>query len=361
MDGASVRRRRAEGRRSDHRRAASRRAGAGGAGSVAWPAVPIVAEVVRSGLIESRHHGRVVALGPDGEVILAVGDVHAVTYGRSSNKPMQAVGMVELGLVLPPDHLAVAVASHSGEAMHLERVRAILAAHGLDEAALDNTPDLPLDATTATALLRGGGVPRAITQNCSGKHAAMLATCVVNGWPTVGYRDPAHPLQRGLAATIERLGGEPVGHVGVDGCGAPAHAMSLIGLARATAAIARAHPGSVEFTVADAVRRHPELVGGTGRDVTLLMQAIPGLLAKDGAEGVYAAAMPDGRAVALKIDDGSGRARAVVLVAALEALGVEVSDVACASAATPVLGHGQPVGEVRAVAFVSPPVSGGPG
>ncbi len=322
--------------------------------------MPIVAEVVRSGLVESRHHGRVVALGPDGDAVIAMGDIYDVTYGRSSNKPIQAVGMVELGLVLPPDQLALAVASHSGEAMHLERVRAILAAHGLDEAALDNTPDLPLDAATATAVLRGGGAPSALTQNCSGKHAAMLATCVVNGWPTAGYRDPTHPLQRALGATIERVSGEPVGHVGVDGCGAPAHAVSLIGLARATAAIARAHPGSVEFTVADAVRRHPELVGGTGRDVTLLMQAIPGLLAKDGAEGVYAAAMPDGRAVALKIDDGSGRARAVVLVAALEALGVEISDAAHAAAAAPVLGHGHPVGEVRAVALVSPQAAAGP-
>ena len=354
------------------RRAADERASAGGvrqpraddAGSLAWPivpTVPTVAEVVRSGLVESRHHGRVVALGADGELVVAIGDVHEVTYGRSSNKPMQAVGMVELGLVLPPDQLAVAVASHSGEAMHLERVRAILATHGLDEAALDNTPDLPLDATTAAAVLRGGGAPSALTQNCSGKHAAMLATCVVNGWPTVGYRDPSHPLQRSLGATIERLAGEPVGHVGVDGCGAPAHALSLIGLARATAAIARAHPGSAEFTVADAMRRHPALVGGTSRDVTLLMQAMPGLLAKDGAEGVYVAAMPDGRAVALKIEDGGGRARAVVLVAALEMLDVNIPDAARLAAATPVLGHGHPVGEVRAVVLVSPRADAGPG
>jgi L-asparaginase II len=290
-------------------------------------------------------------LAADGSLALAVGDVTGATYGRSSNKPMQAVGMIELGLVLPPDQLAVATASHSGEPMHLERVRAILLAHGLDETALDNTPDLPLDQNAAVHVLRGGHDARPITQNCSGKHAAMLATCVVNGWSTVGYRDPDHPLQQALGTTIERLSGETIGHVGVDGCGAPAHAVSLTALARATAAIATSHPGSSEFAVASAMRRHPELVGGTGRDVTMLMLALPGLVAKDGAEGVYAAAMPDGRAVALKIDDGGGRARAVVLVAALAALGVPIDEAAHAAARTAVLGHGEPVGEVRAVAF----------
>jgi L-asparaginase II len=313
--------------------------------------VPVVAEVVRSGFVESVHHGRVAGLAADGSLALAIGDVAVATYGRSSNKPMQAVGMLELGLVLPPDQLALAIASHSGEPMHLARVRAILAAHGLDESALDNTADLPLDHDAAVVVLRAGHDARPVTQNCSGKHAAMLATCVVNGWSTVGYRDPGHPLQQALGATIERLSGETIAHVGVDGCGAPAHAVSLTGLARATATIASAHPGSAEFAVASAMRRHPELVGGTGRDVSLLMQAVPGLIAKDGAEGVYAAAMPDGRAVALKIDDGGGRARAVVLVAALARLGVPLDDAAHVAARTVVLGHGEPVGEVRALAL----------
>ena len=153
--------------------------------------------------------------------------------------------------------------------------------------------------------------------NCSGKHAAMLATCVANGWPTSTYRDPDHPLQVSLRGTVERLAGEPVAAVGVDGCGAPLFALTLTGLARAFAAIATAADGTPEHRVAAAIRRYPEWLGGTRRDVTRLVAGVPGLIAKDGAEGVYAAALPDGRAVALKIDDGGQRARPPVMVAAL--------------------------------------------
>jgi L-asparaginase II len=184
--------------------------------------------------------------------------------------------------------------------------------------------------------------------NCSGKHAAMLATCVANHWPTGSYRDPDHPLQVAVRRTVERLAGEQVGAVGVDGCGAPLFALSLTGLARAFAAIATAPAGSPEHRVATAIRRHPEWLGGTGRDVTRLVAGVPGLIAKDGAEGVYAAALPDGRAVALKIDDGASRARPPVMVAALRALGVD-APVLDELAEVPLLGGGQPVGAVRAV------------
>jgi L-asparaginase II len=191
------------------------------------------------------------------------------------------------------------------------------------------------------------GSPSALLQNCSGKHAGMLVTCVVNGWPTAGYLDPDHPLQRAVTRTIERLCGEPVAHVGVDGCGAPVHAISLVGLARAFRTIATEPPGTPAHAVAEAIRRHPFLLGGTGRDVTLLLETTPGLIAKDGAEGVYAAAAADGRAVALKIEDGGSRARACVLLEALTGLGVDV-EAARAVTEVAVLGHGRPVGVVRA-------------
>ncbi len=195
-------------------------------------------------------------------------------------------------------------------------------------------------------MLRGGGGPTRLQMNCSGKHAAMLATCRVLGQDPATYLDPGSPLQRALAATIERLAGEPVRHVAVDGCGAPQHALTLPGLARAFAALVTAAPGTPERRVADAVRAHPHLVGGTGRDVTTLMAGLPGLLAKDGAEGVYAAALPDGGAVALKVEDGTSRARAAVLVAGLRRLGAS-GEVLDRLATEPVLGGGRPVGEVR--------------
>ena len=183
--------------------------------------------------------------------------------------------------------------------------------------------------------------------NCSGKHAAMLAACRANDWPTEGYLDPAHPVQVAVQAALERLAGEAVAAVVVDGCGAPQHALTLPGLARAFARLATAGPATHERRVADAVRSHPVLVGGTGRDVTRILAAVPGLIAKDGAEGVYAAALPDGAAVAVKVADGAHRAAQVALVAALRVLGVDAA--ALDEVATlPVLGGGRPVGEVRA-------------
>ena len=151
----------------------------------------------------------------------------------------------------------------------------------------------------------------------------MLATCVAAGWDIAGYRDPSHPLQRALAATVVELTDVPVAHVAVDGCGAPLFSSTPAGLARALARIAAAPAGTAEGTVAAAMRTHPWWVAGTGRTATRLCAAVPGLMAKDGAEGVFVAALPDGRAVVLKVLDGSVRPVAAVVVAALRALGVD--------------------------------------
>ncbi len=301
-------------------------------------------------MVESTHSGSVVALRPDGSTALALGglaldDEAPPVFPRSANKPLQAVGLLECGWEPADDaELALAAASHSGEPQHLEVVRRLLGALGEDD--LGCPAQLPIGEQAAHDLLAAGGGPSRLHMNCSGKHAAMLATCVARGWPTAGYLDPAHPLQVALTGTLERLAGERVLHVAVDGCGAPQHALTLRGLARAFGVLVRAAPGTPERRVADAVRAHPELVGGTGRDVTLLMRGLPGLLAKDGAEGVYAAALPDGSSVALKIDDGAGRPRVPVLVAALRALGA-TGDVLADLATLPVLGGGRVVGEVR--------------
>jgi L-asparaginase II len=308
---------------------------------------PVVAEVVRSGLVESRHRGRFVALDSDGRRVLAAGAVDEPIYPRSALKPVQALAMLRAGWT-PPDEpsLALACASHSGEDTHVAVVRRTLDAAGLDEAALDNTPDLPLDQHAARALLRAGGNPDRLHQNCSGKHAAMLATCVANGWPTATYRDPAHPLQVAIKAAVEDLAGEKVTHTGVDGCGAPLFALSLSGLAGAFRRLVLAEGGTPEQRVAAAMRAHPELVGGTGRDVTVLMRALPGLVVKDGAEGVMAAATAAGAAVTLKIDDGAARPRTPVLIAALRAVGLDVSGLPDQLTQPPVLGHGESVGEI---------------
>jgi L-asparaginase II len=176
----------------------------------------------------------------------------------------------------------------------------------------------------------------------------MLASCVAAGWPTDGYRLPGHPLQLALRASIEDLTGDRVSATVVDGCGAAMFAVTLAGLARSYRRLAVAPAGTPGHRCAQAMREHPDVVGGRGRDVTRLLRGVPGLVAKDGAEGVYSAALPDGRSVAVKIEDGAERARLPVLVAALRALGVE-APVLDELGTVAVLGHGEPVGEVRAV------------
>ncbi|TDD69488.1 asparaginase [Jiangella aurantiaca] len=306
----------------------------------------LVAEVVRSGLVESRHRGSVAALAADGSVAFAAGRADAPMYPRSSNKPAQAAAMLRLGLPLDGELLALAAASHSGEPIHLEGVRRILQLAGLEESALRNTPGYPIDPDTMVDYVRKGGEPSSLTADCSGKHAAMLLTCVVNDWPTEDYLDPAHPLQTAIRDTVGSLAGAPVAHTGVDGCGAPLFAVPLTGLARMFRSLALAPSGTPERRVAEAIQAHPEYTSGTTRDEAQLIRGVPGLFAKAGAEAVIAAALDDGRAVAVKIDDGGYRARMVVLVAALRRLGVE-APVLDELASAPVLGGGVPVGELR--------------
>ncbi|MBO0848097.1 MAG: asparaginase [Pseudonocardia sp.] len=308
----------------------------------------LVAEVWRSDFLESVHHGSVVALDASGAASISVGQPGLPMFPRSSNKPLQAVGMVRRGLELDGELLALACSSHSGEAFHIDGVRRILAGAARSERDLRCTEGLPIGERALRRHLAGGGSAAPLYMNCSGKHAAMIATCVRNDWPVDTYLSPEHPLQRAIRDTVEDLAGERVAAVGVDGCGAPLFALTLTGLARAFGRIAASSAGTVEHRVASAMRAHPEWVGGTGRDVTTLMRAVAGAVAKDGAEGVYAVGLPTGAAVAVKIADGSGRARAVVAAAALARVGVpdgQLRDLATA----PVLGHGQPVGAVRAV------------
>jgi L-asparaginase II len=305
---------------------------------------PLV-EVERSGVVESLHRGHLVVLDASGEVVEAVGAPAQPIFPRSSNKPLQAVGMRELGLSVSSSGLALAAASHSGEPRHVTVVESMLAQGGFDENDLDCPPDWPLGEAARDEWVAAGGGPTRLRMNCSGKHAAMLLTCQANDWPTDGYRAVDHPLQMHLADAVARLAGEPVAGVGVDGCGAPVFAITLLGLARAYAQLVAAQRGP-EADVAAAMRAHPELVGGTDRAASRLMAGRPGLLAKDGAEGVFAAALANTGAVAVKIDDGAARAAECAVIAGLRRIGLSGA-VLDERAEIPVTGGGATVGTVR--------------
>ena len=321
------------------------------------PVVP-VAEIVRSGFVEGHHYGSVVALDANGSVDWSVGEVDVPVLPRSCNKPVQALGMVRAGLDLPEDLLALACASHSGEPFHIDGVRRILASAGLDETDLQTPPDLPLDDTARDAAIRAGIAKAPVLMNCSGKHAAMLATCVANGWPTATYLDPDHPLQRVIADTFAELTGEPIAVTAVDGCGAPLFSTSLVGLATAFRRLALGHDGHDQpdpsaARIAAAIRSHPAYVSGTTRDELALLSAIPGAIGKAGAEACYALALPDGRAFALKVDDGAARVRPVLMAEALRRAGVDTeagvdTDAVRRTGVLDLLGGGRPVGRISA-------------
>jgi len=306
----------------------------------------LLAQATRNGWVESVHAGHAVLIDPDGSVVRAWGRPQDPTLPRSSNKPLQATGMVAAGLGLVGAQLAIAAASHNGEQFHLDTVRAILAEGGLSEDDLANVKALPTGAAAQAAWLRAGGGPTSVTQNCSGKHAAMLATCRINGWSIDDYLDQHHPVQAAITNGVGALGAV-VHHVGIDGCGAPTHAFSLHDLAAGFARLA-----SPDSAVARAMTTHPELVGGPARDVTLWMRAVPTLVAKEGASGVMAAGLADGRAVAFKVADGSDSCRQAVVAEALRASGLDIGTDATSTAdavAVPVLGHGRPVGRLDAI------------
>jgi L-asparaginase II len=307
-------------------------------------AVEVLAEVVRSGLVESRHRGVAVRVDPSGDVVWSLGDPGTVIFPRSANKPIQALGMLSAGLPLDGRLLALASASHSGERFHLEGVREILSLAGLDESALQTPPSYPLEPHVHADLLRAGGVRAPIYMDCSGKHAAMLLTCAVNDWDVASYLDPDHPLQQVITGTFTELTDGPPAVVGTDGCGAPLLGTSLQQLARAVGRIVQDGTGSPGRRLVDAMRAHPEYVSGTRREERQLMQAFPGLIAKSGAESVYVVALPDGTTFALKIEDGAERPLYVVMGRMLELAGLEAD---LLRARPTVLGGGKPVGELR--------------
>jgi L-asparaginase II len=305
---------------------------------------PVLLTAVRSGTVESWHRGSLVILGADGAVEVALGSPHLPVFARSSLKPLQAVAMVDAGYPGRGEHLALAAASHDGEPVHVETARSILGSAGLDESALRCPPAWPGGEPARVRWIRDGGEPERICHNCSGKHAAMLATCRAAGWDTDTYRATTHPLQVLIRDVVARYAGEPVAATAVDGCGAPAHAISLVGLARAFTALRRPDDEAGAL-VSAAMREHPVHIGGTQRPITALVGGVPGLLAKDGAEAVIAASLPDGRSLAAKLDDGAARGLGPLLCAALTYWRQDC-DAVERWRTVPVLGGGVPVGEL---------------
>lgn len=314
---------------------------------------PIAVQVVRGGVVESRHRVAAAVAEPGGRIVHATGDVETPTFPRSSVKPIQALALIESGaadaFAVSPDELALACASHGGEPMHVDRVRAWLARIGLDEGALACGAHPPTHKESARALRVAGGAPTAVHNNCSGKHTGMLTTALHTGAPVAGYLEPSHPVQERIRGLFEELTGRPVATPAVDGCGVPNWPMGIGALASAMANLVDRGPAAQR--VFEAMRSHPELVAGTGRLCAALMSARPDIVAKTGAEGVFIAVLPEQRlAVALKVEDGAGRAAQVALLALLDHLvgGIADEPRLRSFAVAPVLNvAGRPVGEVR--------------
>jgi L-asparaginase II len=288
-------------------------------------------EVVRGGLVESRHQVHVAVVDARGGLVAWNGDPDTMTFYRSAAKPFQALPLVEEGVTdrlgLTSEELALCCASHEGEDAHVAGTRSILAKAGLDEEALACGPHPPFSEAAWRTLLERGASPGRVHNNCSGKHAGMLALAVAMGWDPVGYHRAGHPVQERMRREISRWSGVSEGHIGeaVDGCGVVCFSVPLRAMAGSFARFAAAAQlGQAPARIVAAMTRHPFMVGGTGRACTMVMERSGGAaFVKLGAEGVYGAGLPlRGLGVAIKVVDGARRAVEVALVRVLEILEV---------------------------------------
>jgi len=276
--------------------------------------------------VESRHRGDLAVVDTTGRVVFSLGEPHLRTYWRSAAKPFQAVTLVEDGGIgrfgLDGPELAVIAASHGGEEEHTRTVASLLAKIGCSEDDLACGAAVPLHRPAAESLMRRNLPFGPLHNNCSGKHAGMLALCQLKGWPLQGYHYSGHPLQENTLGIIAEVTATPAGDIttGVDGCGVPVFGLPLSRMALAYARLAspraEGNHGRALTAIRDAMVRHPFFVAGTGRLDTALMEITGGrVAAKAGAEGVYCAALVDqGLGLSLKIEDGSLRAVAPVII-----------------------------------------------
>ncbi len=299
-----------------------------------------LAFLTRGGQVESVHLGHACVVTAGGELLDEIGDSATVVLARSTIKPAQASASMQCGADLSATELAIAAASHTGEVRHQELVSQILDRNGLSPEDLQCPADWPEDEATREQQKRDGVSKTRLAMNCSGKHAAMLAAAQSNGWCVDNYLEVDHPVQRVVMETLSELSGETIETVSIDGCGAPAPALSVRGLATMAARLGRSSP------VATAMRLHPWAVGGTGQINSTVMEMLPGVIAKGGAEGVFVLGTESGFGVAIKVIDGSPRATTFVALHLLGRFGVDVESVLAATRIS-ILGGGKEVGTLE--------------
>lgn len=331
---------------------------------------PVLVEVTRGPLVESRHRASYVVVDSDGHVVQKAGEVEHAVYPRSAIKPVQALALVETGAAeafgCSDAEVALACASHDGEPGHTEAVAAWLHRIGLGEQDLECGTHLPYHEPTMVALLKSGQEPSQLHNNCSGKHSGFLTVARHLGGGTKGYIKREHPVQQRVLGAIETMSGLDLGRapVGIDGCGIPTVGIPLGNLALAMAQLAdpKHQPEARQAACArirQAVALHPFMVAGTRRFCTKVMEVTrERALVKTGAEGVYCAVLPTlGFGVALKVDDGAGRAAEVLMGRLLHRLGILSDDEATQLSAwlTPQIRNraGLDVGEIRPLGPIS--------
>lgn len=294
---------------------------------------PVLVEVLRGALVESAHRGAVAVFDADGKPVWEIGDTAQPVFPRSAVKAIQALPLVESGAAdaygFGDRELALACASHSGEPPHVELARAMLAKAGLDETALECGAHWPSSHGATLALARAGSVPNALHNNCSGKHSGFLCTCVHSGIAHRGYVKAGHASQEMVREAMQAVTGaaHDADHRGTDGCSIPTYAVPLrsfaLGFARmATGAGFEPVRARAAKRLLSACMAEPFFVAGTGRSDVAMMEAAPGrIFVKGGAEGVFCAALPElGLGIALKCDDGAGRAAEAMVAAVLAKL-----------------------------------------
>ena len=294
---------------------------------------PVLVEVTRGSIVESRHRGAIAVVDAAGRRVVAIGDVEAPVFPRSAVKAIQALPLVESGAAdaygFGPAELALAAASHSGEPRHVETATAMLAAAGRSAADLECGVQMPMSSLAERLLIRDDKLPSPLHNNCSGKHAGFICTACHLGIDPKGYVLPDHPAQKAVTAALAELTGTVLGEAnrGVDGCSIPAYAIPLDRVARAFARMATGEGlsparATAARRIVEACMAEPFMVAGSGRFCTDVMPLFPGrLFVKGGAEGVYCAAFPEsGLGVALKIDDGASRASETAMAAVIAAL-----------------------------------------
>ena len=310
-------------------------------------------EMVRAGMVESRHRAIAALTGPDGKLIDHIGSTKRLIFARSALKPLQAVAMRRAGLSLAGAQLAISVASHQGTPEHIALVRAVLEQAGLDESALQCPMAWPGNPAARAQVAAAGLGESRLAFNCSGKHAGFLAAANAAGWSTSDYLDLEHPLQQLVVEVLEQFTGERIVLSTIDGCGAPLHATTVEGLARAGGRLVLEQP-----EIAAAMRSNAWVVGDQNTPDAVLMRGAgatsgdASLMAKLGAEGVMLVGTADGHGVAVKIADGGLRAAALVAIGLLrrnDLLAADAYDSLWNELAPKVLGGDQVVGEFRLV------------